>query len=324
MARIKNFNPPADIAALLGNSLNFSRGSQYASASAYPSNHQLRTRPPKMPWSHPYNLGQVADWLIEHGPASWRNGSRPAIRTEILNDLASRTFAAEFWTAPAPVTDRIEVAYPTVDRDAHPPPDPADPLDTANTDCDYQYRSAYWPFAQASEGGWPPLPGWRGAVDADRYFADTWHAQRSLTYRLPPLAIDNKRAFILLHLQGAIRAHAEESGVRLWFTPLAIINFFGSQSSADGYRDSIAEDWTHLYDANLALPPANLDWYHAVPIDRVFKLNAGTSWGWTSYNRWLNLKLSTHAPCGVYRAQNAWAECRVDLQVRVFHPSFLA
>ncbi len=322
MARIKNFNPPADIAALLGNSLNFSRGSQYASASAYPSNHQLRTRPPKMPWSHPYNLGQVADWLIQYGPARWRDGSRPAIRTEILNDLASRTFAAEFWTAP--VTDRIEVAYPTVDRDAHPPPDPADPLDTANTDCDYEYRSSYWPFAQASEAGWPPLPGWKGAIDADRYFVDTWHAQRSLTYQLPPLTIDNKRAFILLHLQGAIRANAEESGVRLWFTPLAIINFFGSQSAADSYRDSIAEDWTYLYDAHLALPPANLDWYHAVPIDRVFKLNAGTSWGWTSYNRWLNLKLSTHAPCGVYRAQNAWAECRVDLQVRVFHPSFLA
>jgi hypothetical protein len=305
MARIKNFNPPADIAALLGNSLNFSRGSQYASASAYPSNHQLRTSPPKMPWSHPYNLGQVADWLIQYGPARWRDGSRPAIRTEILNDLASRAFAAEFWTAPTPVTDRIEVAYPTVDRDAHPPPDPADPLDTANTDCDYEYRSTYWPFAQASEGGWPPLPGWRGAVDAERYFVDTWHAQRSLTYKLPPLAIDNQRAFILLYLQGAIRANAEESGVRLWFTPLTVINFFGSQSSADGYRYSIAEDWTHLYDAHLALPPANLDWYHAVPIDRVFKLNAGSAWGWSTYNRWLNLKLSTHAPCGVYRASNA-------------------
>ena len=76
-------------------------------------------------------------------------------------------------------------------------------------------------------------------------------------------------------------------------------------AAADSYRDSIAEDWTHLYDAHLALPPANLDWYHAVPIDRVFKLNAGSAWGWTSYNRWLNLKLSTHAPCGVYRASNA-------------------
>ncbi len=113
-------------------------------------------------------------------------------------------------------------------------------------------------------------------------------------------------------------------GVRLWFTPLAVLNFFGSQSSADSFRDSIAEKWTHLYDANLALPPANIDWYHAVPIDLVFKLNAATAWGWTTYNRWLNLKLSTHAPCGKYRAKNAWAECRVDLQVRVFHPSFIA
>ena len=323
MTRITRFNPPADIAALLGDSLNVSRGSYLASASAYPSNHKLRVIPPRMPWSHPYNLGHVADWLIEHGPARWRDGSRPTIRTEILNDLASRTFAAEFWTAPAPVTDRIEVAYPTVDRNAHPPPDPADPLDTANTDCDYEYRSAYWPFAQASAGGWPPLPGWRGALDADRYFVDTWHAQRSLTYKLPPLTISNKRAFILLHLQGAIRANAEESGVKLWFTPLAIINFFGSQANADNYRYSIAEDWTHLYDAHLTLPPANLDWYHEVPFDLVFKLGAGSAWGWTTYNRWLNLKLSTHAPCGVYRAKNTWAECRVDLQVRVFHPSFL-
>ena len=240
MTRITHFNPPPAIAALLGNSLNVNSGNQFAAASAYPSNHQLRTSPPKMPWSHPYNLGHVADWLIQYGPASWRDGSRPAIRTEILNDLATRTFAAEFWTAPTPVTDRIEVAYPTLDRNRFPPPDPADPLDTANTDCDYEYRATYWPFAQASDGGWPPLPGWRGAIDADRYFIDTWHAQRSLTYKLPPLTVSNKRAFILLHLQGTIRAYAEESGVKLWFTPLAIINFFGSQSSADGYRNSIA------------------------------------------------------------------------------------
>ena len=38
---------------------------------------------------------------------------------------------------------------------------------------------------------------------------------------------------------------------------------------------------------------------------------------------WLNLKLGTRAPCGVYRASNAWAECRVDLNVRVYRPSFL-
>ena len=324
MARITNFNPPADIAALLGDSLNVNPGSTFARASAYPSNHKLRVSPPKMPWSHPFNLGHVADWLIEHGPARWRDGSRPTIRTEILNDLANRTFAAEFWTAPTPVTDRIEVAYPTVDRTAYPAPDPADPLDTANTLCEYQYRSIYWPFTQATEGGWPPLPGWQGAIDADRYFVDTWHAQRSLTYRLPPLAIDNQRAFILLHLQGAIRANAEESGIRLWFTPLVIANFFRSQSQADGYPESIAEKWTHLYDANLALPPTNIDWYHAVPIDLVFKLNTTGLDGWTALNYWLNLKLSTHAPCGKYRTKNAWAECRVDLQVRVFHPSFIA
>ncbi|NCA90217.1 MAG: hypothetical protein EOM92_15290 [Gammaproteobacteria bacterium] len=45
MARITHFNPPADIAVLLGDSLNVNRGSRYAAASAYPSNHQLRTSP---------------------------------------------------------------------------------------------------------------------------------------------------------------------------------------------------------------------------------------------------------------------------------------
>ena len=79
-----------------------------------------------MPWSRPYNLGQVTDWLIANGQTRWHAGSRPAIRTEILNDQANHTFATEFWIAPAPVTDRVEVTYPTVDRADHPPPDPAD------------------------------------------------------------------------------------------------------------------------------------------------------------------------------------------------------
>ena len=324
MARIKNFNPPPNIAALLGDSLNVNKATQYASASAYPSSHKLRAGPPKMVWSHPFNLGHVADWMIQYGPASWRNGSRPTIRTEILNDLARRTFAAEFWTAPAAVTDRIEVSYPTVDRDYYPPPDPADPLDTANTECEYGTRSAYWPFAQATDGGWPPLPGWRGAIDADRYFIDTWHAQRSLTYRLPPLALNNERSFILVHLQGAIRAYAEESGVRVWFAPSIVPLFTRRQSWADGNTTCIGDAWTHLYDAHLPLPPVNLDWYHAAPIDLVFKLNAGGIEGWSSLDYWLNLKLSTHAPCGVYRAKNTWAECRADLKIRIFHPSFIA
>ena len=68
MARITHFNPPAAIATLLRDSLNINRGSRYAAASAYPSNHRLRASPPKMPWSHPDDLGHVADWLIAHGP----------------------------------------------------------------------------------------------------------------------------------------------------------------------------------------------------------------------------------------------------------------
>ena len=324
MTRITNFNPPPAIAALLQGSLNINRASRVASASAYPTRRPPQPPQAKMSWPRPNNLGQVADWLIAYGPASWRDGSRPAIRTEILNDLARRSFATEYWTAPTPATDRIEVSYPSVDRSAYPPPDPQDPQDTANTDCDYEYRSIYWPFSQASAGGWPPLPDWAGVLDADRYFVDTWHAQRALTYLFPPQSISNQRAFVFIHLQGTISATAATSGVKLWFTPLAVANFFSSQSTADNFHNSIAAEWTHLYDAHLPLPPTNLGWSHTVPIDLVFKLGA-TGWGgWTTAYRWLNLKLSTRAPCGVYRASNAWAECRVDLQIRVFYPSFLA
>ena len=323
MARISNYNPPPAIAALLQDTLNVNKATKFASASAYPTSRKLKQEQPRMKWSNPLNLGHVADWLIQFGPASWRDGSRPGIRTEILNDIARRSFAAEFWTAPTPVTDRIEVAYPTVDRNRYPAPDPADPLDTANTDCDYQYRATYWPFTQASAGGWPPLPGWAGAIDANRYFVDTWHAQRSLTYPFPPLKVSNDRAFVLIHLQGTISATAEESGVKLWFTPVAEINFFNYQSTADNFSDSIAENWAFLYDGNLSLPPTQLNWSHAVPVDLVFQLGTGTSGYWNITTRWLNLKLGTRAPCGLYRANNAWAACRVDLQIRVFHPSFI-
>ncbi|NCA89874.1 MAG: hypothetical protein EOM92_13460 [Gammaproteobacteria bacterium] len=323
MARITHFNPPADVAALLGDTLSVNKASKFASASAYPTNHKLKPVQPKMRWSNPYNMGHVADWLIQFGPASWRDGSRPSLRTEILNGIARRSFAAEFWTAPAPVTDRIEVAYPTVDRTAHPPPDPADPLDTANTDCDYSLRSAYWPFSQASAGGWPPLPGWAGAIDANRYFVDTWHAQRSLTYPFPKHSVGDERGFVLIHLQGSISANAEESGLKLWFTPSAAVHFFSYQSSADGFSESIAENWAFLYDGNLAIPPTNLGWSHTQPVDLVFQLGANLSNGWSKTTGWLNLKLSTRAPCGIYRASNAWAECRVNLNVQVYRPSFL-
>lgn len=320
MTRITGFNPPPAIATLLQGSLHINRASRCASAAAYPTRRPLKPHPARMRWSHPLNMGQVADWLITHGPARWRAGSRPVLRVQILHDLARRTFAAEFWTAATPATDRIEVAYPSVDRGASPPPDPTDPTASANSDCGYAYRSAYWPFAQASAGGWPPLPGWAGALDADRYFVDAWHAHRALTYPFPPLTVPNQRAFVLLHLRGSIRASAEESGVRLWFAPLPVASFHATPSAAANAGSAIGGNWTHLLDPNLALPPPRPGWSHTVPVDLVFKLAAG---GWSETCRWLNLKLSSRAPCGKYRAANAWAQCQVDLQVRVFYPTFL-
>lgn len=129
--------------------------------------------------------------------------------------------------------------------------------------------------------------------------------------------------FGLIHLQGSISATAEESGLKLWFTPVAEVNFFSYQSTADGYRESIAENWAFLYDGNLSIPPTNLGWSHTQPVDLVFQLGANLANGWSKTTAWMNLKLGTRAPCGVYRAGNAWAECRVDLNVRVYRPSFL-
>jgi hypothetical protein len=120
MTRITGFNPPPAFATLLQGSLHTHRASRYAAAAAYPTRRPAKPTPPRMQLSHPLHLGHVADWLIAYGPASWRNGSRPALRAAILNDLARRTFAAEFWTSPAPATDRIEVACPSVDRGAYP------------------------------------------------------------------------------------------------------------------------------------------------------------------------------------------------------------
>jgi hypothetical protein len=45
---------------------------------------------------------------------------------------------------------------------------------------------------------------------------------------------------------------------------------------------------------------------------------------WHGSARWLNLKLSTRTPCDKYRAANAWANCQINLNVRVFYPNFLA
>ena len=135
--------------------------------------------------------------------------------------------------------------------------------------------------------------------------------------------MSDERGFVLIHLQGSIRATAEESGLKLWFTPLAMIHFFSYQSSADNFNESIAENWAFLYDGNLAIPPTNLGWSHTQPVDLVFQLGANRSTGWSTTTAWMNLKLGTRAPCGVYRASNAWAECRGNLNVRVFRPSFL-
>ena len=55
------------------------------------------------------------------GTASWRDGSRPAIRAEIPNHITRGTFAAEFWTSPTPTSDRIVLHDPGLTL---PPPGP--------------------------------------------------------------------------------------------------------------------------------------------------------------------------------------------------------
>ena len=78
MTRITGFNPPTNIATQLGDSLKTNKASAYASASAYPSSHKLRAKGEGMRWSHPFNFGEAARWMIEHGPAAWRaDGTTP-------------------------------------------------------------------------------------------------------------------------------------------------------------------------------------------------------------------------------------------------------
>ena len=114
-----------------------------------------------MTWSHPLNFGEAARWMIENGPAAWRDGRTPGIRARILASIANRTFDPDLWTRATVATDRIEVCYPEIERDLAHPPDPLIPDDTANTDCDYTSRGTYWPYSQATPNGWPPLPGWK-------------------------------------------------------------------------------------------------------------------------------------------------------------------
>jgi hypothetical protein len=154
----------------------------------------------------------AARWIIEHGPAAWRDGSIPALRTRILASIANRTFDPDLWTRATVDTDRIEVCYPEIERYWGEGPDPLNPDDTANTHCMYHERSTYWPYGQATAHGWPPLPGWQAAIDDDRWFIDLWQAQRSLTYPLPPLTIDDRKDFVVLHLQGTITAFAKSPG----------------------------------------------------------------------------------------------------------------
>lgn len=323
MTRITGFNPPANIATLLGDNIKVNPGSKYASASAYPSTHKLKTKSKSMHWAHPLNFSEAARWMIEHGPVAWRNGSTPGIRTRIMASIANRTFDADLWTQAILNTDRIEVCYPEIDRGRYAPPDPLIPDDTANTDCDYYSRSTYWPYSQATPGGWPPLPGWQGEIDANRYFIDLWQAQRSLTYTLPPLNITDERQFVLLHLQGSITATASESGVRIWFPTMIDRTWHSSQSWADSYGDSLGRKWHDLADTNLVLPPAADGWSFTLPVNTVYVMRSTGYYQWTKIVRWFNLKLGTSPPRGVFRAANTWAKSVADVTPTVYYPAFI-
>ena len=323
MTRITGFNPPANIATLLGDSLKTNPASTYASASAYPSSHKLKATGKAMKWSHPLNFGEAARWMIEHGPAAWRDGSLPDIRARIIASIANRTFEPDLWTRATVATDRIEVSYPEVERDPYAAPDPLIPDDTANSDCTYYDRNTYWPYSQATPNGWPPLPGWKGEIDANRWFVDLWQAQRSLTYPLPPLTITDERDFVLVHLQGSITATAEESGVKVWFPAMLRGTWHSSQTYADRYTTSLGSLWNGLFDTNLVLPPKADGWRFTLPVNAVYVVRTSTYYNWTKFNRWFNLKLGTHPPCGKYRAANTWAMSIADLTPAVYYPAFI-
>lgn len=323
MSRITGFNPPANIKSLLGGSLKVNRASQYASASAYPSSQKLKVKGNSMNWAHPLNFGEAARWMIEHGPAAWRDGSTPGIRTRIIASIANRTFEPELWTRATVATDRIEVSYPVVERDPYAAPDPLIPDDTANSDCTYYDRNTYWPYSQATANGWPPLPGWQGEIDANRWFVDLWQAQRSLTYPLAPLTITDERDFILLHLQGSITATAEESGVKVWFPAMLRGTWHSSQTYANSYTKSLGSLWNGLFDTNLVLPPKSDGWSFTLPVNAVYLVRTTTYYRWTRLSRWFNLKLSTHPPCGKWRAANTWAMSIADLTPTVYYPAFI-
>ncbi len=323
MTRITGFNPPPNITALLGDSLRVNRATALASASAYPSSHAVRAKGKSMPWRHPFNFGEAARWMIEHGPAAWRNGSTPGIKTRILASIANRTFDPDLWTQATVANDRIEVCYPQVSRPYDQTPDPLIPDDTGNSRCIYSYRSAYWPYNQATPDGWPPLPGWEGEIDSGRWFIDLWHAQRSTTFLLAPINITDEKDFALVRLRGTITTTADESGVRVWFPAMLYGTWHSSQSWADSYDRSLGREWNVFYDYNLALPPAADGWSFILTVDTVYVVRNDTYYRWTKLNRWFNLKVGTHPPCGKYRAANTWAKSVVDLTPTVYYPALI-
>ena len=323
MTRITGYNPPANIKTLLGDSIKVNKASFYASASAYPSSQKLKVKGKSLPWNHPLNFNEAARWMIEHGPAAWRDGSSPDIRGRIIGSIANRTFDPDLWTRATVATDRIEVCYPEVDRTDFPPPDPLIPDDTANTDCDYYDRSTYWPYSQATPNDWPPMPGWKAEIDANRWFVDLWQAQRSLTYPLPSLTITDKKDFVLLHLRGTLTATAAESGVKVWFPALHRGTWHYNQTYADSYALALGSQWNGLFDANLVLPPATDGWSHTLPMDAVYVVRTATGYRWNKTYRWFNLKLGTHPPCGKFRAANTWAKSIADLTPTVYYPAFI-
>ena len=324
MTRISNFKPPAELADTLGQ-LFYTRkatSTQSASATFTDKGRVKEVAPPKP--KDPLYLKPVIDWMLANGPAAWRGAQAITIQRAILQDVNNRTFHGDFWTGAPRLNDYVDVSYPAITRGTYGTPDPLDPLDIVNSKCVYGLRSATFPYAESSEWGWPPRPGWSCSTDANRYFIDDWHAQRSSTFYLPSAAAWSSPPPWLIHVSGTIKLQSEESGLRLWFAPVISANSATYQSSALNIGICTGDYWPFLYDLAITLPSKGDGWQHVANFDWLFRGPTLGNWRGATNNRWLNIKFSTRAPCGKYRAANAWARCAIDMNVAVYCPVFLS
>lgn len=323
MTRISNFQPPAELADTLGQ-LFYTRkatANQSASATFTDKGRVKEVAPPKP--KDPLYLKPVIDWMIANGPAAWRGANAASIRQALLLDLNGRVFHGDYWTGAARLSDNIEISYPAIVRPWENPPDPNDPLDIANSKCTYKSRSLTWAYTQASPWGWPPLPGWDASTDPERWFIDNWHAQRSSTFYVPPGAGWGEEPPWLMHIHGDISAESEESGLRLWFAPVVKATIAKTQINANAVTTATGSYWPLLYNLAVTLPTKGDGWQHTAHFDWVFRGPSIPWWGLDATYRWLNIKLSTRATCGTYRAANAWARCSANLTMAVYFPRFL-